>query len=90
MKKIDRIILLTLIIGVYGLIGAILLKPVGVNADTHAHTHTANDVLGVTKVGHTHAYAGIGHRHSIDKIRGLDSQIMLIVSQCSRGIYGAC
>ena len=90
MKKIDRIILITLIVGVYGLIGTVLIKPIRVNAHADGHTHTAHDVLGVAKEGHTHAYAGVSHSHSIDKIRGLDSQIRLIVSQCSRGIYGAC
>ena len=90
MKKIDKIILITLIVGVYGLIGAMLIKPISVGAHADGHTHAAHDVLGVAKEGHTHVYAGFGHSHSIDKITGLDNQIRLIVSQCSRGIYGSC
>ena len=72
------------------MIGTIWLK-LG-NADAHAdgHTHAAHDVLCVAKEGHTHIYAELVHSHSIDKVRGLDSQIRLIASQCSRGIYGAC
>ena len=90
MKKIDRIILITLIVGLYGLIGIILIKPISVHAHADGHTHTGHDVLGVAKEGHKHIYAGVGHSHSIDKIRGLDSQIRLLVSQCTRGIYGDC
>ena len=90
MKIIDRIILITLVVGIYGLIGAILIKPINVDAHADGHTHLAYDVLGVAKEGHTHVYAGVGHSHSIEKIKGLNSQIRLIVSQCSRGIYSAC
>ena len=90
MKNLDRIILIVLIIGIYGLIGTVLLKPISVNAHTDGHSHVAHDVLGVAKEGHTHVYAGINHSHSIEKIRGPDSQIRLIVSKCSRGIYGTC
>ena len=90
MKKIDRIILISLIVGVYGLMVIILIKPFSVYAHADGHTHAAHDVLGIAKEGHTHVYAGVGHSHSIDKIRGLDGQIRLIVSQCNRGIYGAC
>ena len=90
MKQLDRIILITLIIVIYGLIGAVLVKPINVDAHSDGHSHAAYDVLGVAKEGHTHVYAGVDHSHSFDKIRGLDSQIRLIVSQCRRGIYGAC
>ena len=69
MKKLDRIILITLVAGVYGLIGTILIKPISVDAHADGHTHAAYDILGVAKEGHTHAYAGVVHSHSIDKIR---------------------
>ena len=90
MKRLDRIILIILAVGIWGLIGTMWLKPSNVDAHADGHTHAAHDVLGVAKEGHTHVYAGFGHSHSIDKITGLDNQIRLIVSQCSRGIYGSC
>jgi len=90
MKKIDRIILITLIAGVYGLMGTILIKPISVYAHADGHTHTVHDVFGVAKEVHTHVYTGVSHSHSIETIRGLDSQVRLIVSQCSHGIYGDC
>ena len=73
------------------MIGTLWTKPISVNAHSDGHTHAAHDLLGVSKEGHTHdIYAGVDHSHPIDKVRGLDGQIRLIVSQCSRGIYGAC
>ena len=56
-------------IGIFGLIATIWLKPNNVDA----HTHHAYEVLGVAKEDHTHVYPKIGHSHSINNIRGLDS-----------------
>ena len=78
MKTLDRTILITLVIGVWVLIGTLWLKPSNVDArDRDGHTHD-------------HIYAKVDHSHSINQIRGLDSQIRLTVSQCSRGTYGDC
>ena len=77
MEKLDRIILIILVIGVWGLIGTLWLKSNNVNAQVDDHAHD-------------HIYAKVNHNHSINQIRGLDSQIRLTVSQCRRGIFGDC
>ena len=55
MKKLDRIILINLVAGFYGVIGTILIKPISIDAHADGHTHAAYDILGVAKEGHTHA-----------------------------------
>ena len=90
MSKSDKFILITMIIGVYGLIVTMWLKPVSVGAQSDGHTHNAKDLFGVAKKGHSHVFADANHSHSIDKINGLDSRIRLIAGQCNRGIYGDC
>ena len=77
MKTLDRIILIILVVGVWGLMGTIWLNPNVVNANDQVHTHD-------------HIYAKIDHGHSVNQIRGLDRQVRLIVSHCNRGIYGDC
>ena len=77
MKTLDRTILITLVIGVWVLIGTLWLKPSSVGAFVDDHTHD-------------HIYAKVDHSHSANQVRGLDGQIRLTVSQCSRGIYGDC
>ena len=55
MKKIDRIILITLVVGVWGLIGTIWLKPSLVGAHgADGHTHMSYEVFGAAEEGHTH------------------------------------
>ena len=77
MKILDRVILITLVIGVWVLIGTLRLRPN--NVDTRVDDHT-----------HDHIYAKVDHSHSANQVRGLDGQIRLTVSQCRRGIYGDC
>ncbi|SVE14155.1 uncharacterized protein METZ01_LOCUS467009 [marine metagenome] len=43
MKTLDRIILIALVVGVWGLLGTILLKPANVNAHDDGHTHASYD-----------------------------------------------
>jgi len=90
MRTINRIILITLIVGLYGLMTTIFIGQINVEAHANGHPHAVYEVLGVTKQGYTHVYADVSYSHSIDKIKELESQIRPIVSQSSRGIYGAC
>jgi hypothetical protein len=54
MKKLDRIIMVVFLIGVWGLLGTIWLKPANVNAHADGHTHDSYDVYGVAEEGHSH------------------------------------
>ena len=54
MKKLDRIFLIALVIGVWGLIGTMWLRPSNVDAHADGHTHDSYEVYGVAKKGHTH------------------------------------
>jgi hypothetical protein len=63
MKKLDRIIMVVFLIGVWGLLGTIWLKPANVNAHADGHTHDSYDVYGVAEEGHSHDYAEEGHSH---------------------------
>ena len=64
MKTLDRIILIVLVVGVWGLVGTIWLKPANVNAHADGHTHDSYDVYGVAEEGHSHDYADSYHTHS--------------------------
>ena len=59
MKKLDRIILIVLVVGVWGLLGTVLLKPNTVDAHADGHTHASYEVYGVAEERHSHAYADI-------------------------------
>ena len=63
MKKLDRVILIALVIGVWGLIGTIWLKPSTVDAHADGHTHNSYDVYGVAEDGHSHDYTDSYHNH---------------------------
>ena len=56
MKKLDRIILIVLVIGVWGLIGTMWLKPSNVDAHDDGHTHNSYEVYGVAEEGHSHSH----------------------------------
>ena len=77
MKTLDRILLIVLVVGVWGVVGTVWFKPSNVDAQYHTHdvydvfgaaeeghTHDSYDVLGVAKEGHTHDYAKKSHSHS--------------------------
>jgi hypothetical protein len=70
MKKLDRIFLIALVIGVWGLIGTMWLRPSNVDAHADGHTHDSYDVYGIAKKGHTHdsyevyGVAKKGHTHT--------------------------
>ena len=57
MKTLDRIILIVLVVGVWGLLGTIWLKPSNVNAHDDGHTHDYADSY------HDHNYAKKSHTH---------------------------
>lgn len=62
MKRLDRIILIILVVGVWGLIGTIWLKPNNVDAHDDGHTHYE-----YAEEGHTHYdYADSNHSHTCD------------------------
>jgi hypothetical protein len=63
MKKLDRIILIVLVIGVWGLIGTMWLKPSNVDAHDDGHTHNSYEVYGVAEESHSHDYAVSYHDH---------------------------
>ena len=77
MKRLDRIILIILVVGAWVLVGTSWLYQNHVDARVGDHTHDQ-------------IYAYLDHAHSINQIRGLGNQIRLTVSQCSRGKYGDC
>ena len=56
MKRQDRIILIILAIGIWGLIGTMWLKPS--NVDAHFGIHAEEN--------HTHDYADRSHSHTCD------------------------
>ena len=68
MKKTDRIILLFLIIGVWGLIGTLWFRPNIVNADT---------------IKNTDNYAAKEHKHSTNDISKFKWKVRRIVEDCS-------
>ncbi len=61
MKRLDRIILIVLAVGIWGLIGTMWLKPSNVNAQDDGHTHYE-----YAEEGHSHDYADSSHSHSCD------------------------
>ena len=54
MKRLDRIILIVLAVGVWGLIGTMWLKPSNVDAHDDGHTHFSHELHGVAEEGHSH------------------------------------
>ncbi len=63
MKKLDRIILIVLVAGVWGLLGTIWLKPSNVDAHADGHIHFSHEVHGVADDNHSHDYADSYHSH---------------------------
>ena len=63
MKKLDRIILIALVVGVWGLLGTVLLKPNTVDAHADGHIHFSHEVHGVADDNHSHDYADSYHSH---------------------------
>ena len=91
MKTLDRIILIVLVIGIWGLIGTMWLKPS--NVDAHdGHTHESIDVFGVAEEyhshdyaeeGHSHDYAERDHSHNVFAIYNFKTAIVRILLDCS-------
>ncbi len=62
MKRLDRIILIILAVGVWGLIATMWLKPSNVDAHDDGHAH-----YGIhAEEYHTHDYADSSHSHTCD------------------------
>ena len=68
MQKTDRIFLLFLIIGIWGLIGSLWFRP---------NIVIANDKK------NTHPYAADEHKHSTNDISKFKSKVRRIVEDCS-------
>ena len=64
MKRLDRIILIILAIGVWALVGTIQLKPSNVDAHADGHTHMSYEIYGIAEEGHSHDYADSSHSHN--------------------------
>ena len=60
MKTLDRIILIALVVGVWGLLGTIWLKPSNVDAHADGHTHYSFELFDVAEEGHSHDSYDIG------------------------------
>ena len=60
MKTLDRIILIVLVVGVWGLVGTIWLKPSNVDAHADGHTHYSFELFDVAEEGHSHDSYDIG------------------------------
>ena len=54
MKTLDRIILIALVVGVWGLLGTIWLKPSNVDAHADGHTHYSFELFDVAEEWHSH------------------------------------
>ena len=70
MKRLDRIILIILAVGIWGLLGTIWLKPSNVDAHADGHTHYSYELYDVAEEGHSHDYADSSHSHTCDVIGG--------------------
>ena len=57
MKRLDRIIMVVFLVGVWGLLGTIWLKPSNVDAHADGHTHYSFELFDVAEEGHSHDYA---------------------------------
>jgi hypothetical protein len=64
MKRLDRIILIILAVGVWGLLVTVWLKPSNVDAHADGHTHERYELYGVAEESHSHEYAEEGHLHT--------------------------
>ena len=64
MKRPDRIILVVFLVGVWGLLGTIWLKPSNVDAHADGHTHYSFELFDVAAKRHSHDYADSSHTHS--------------------------
>jgi len=73
MKTLDRIIMVVLVVGVWGLLGTIWLKPSNVDAHNDGHFHYSYDVYGVAEEGHS---------HDSSDISGLKRKVKKIVQNC--------
>ena len=60
MKRLDRIIMVVFLVGVWGLLGTIWLKPSNVDAHADGHTHYSFELFDVAEEGHSHDSYDIG------------------------------
>ena len=63
MKRLDRIILIILAVGIWGLIGTMWLKPSNVDAHADGHIHYSFELFDVAEERHSHDYADSYHSH---------------------------
>ena len=71
MKTLDRIILIALVVGVWGLLGTIWLKPSNVDAHADGHTHYSFELFDVAEKDHSHDTSDIyGIKREVKKIVG--------------------
>ena len=78
MKTLDRIILIALVVGVWGLLGTIWLKPSNVDAHADGHTHYSFELFDVAEEGHSHE----GHSHDSYDIYDFKRTVKKIVRKC--------
>jgi hypothetical protein len=75
MKKLDRIILIALVVGVWGLLGTVLLKPNTV--DAHADDNHSLD------------YAEAVHLHDTYDIFSFTRKVKIIIENCNVDFRGS-
>ena len=89
MKKLDRIILIALVVGVWGLLGIVLLKPNTVDAHADGHTHASYEVYGVADDNHSHDYAEAVHLHDTYDIFSFTRKVKIIIENCNVDFRGS-
>ena len=95
MRTLDRILRIALVVGVWGLLAIVWIKPSNVDAHADGHTHYSHEVYGVAEEdhshdyaeeGHSHDYAEEGHSHNAYEIYDFNSTVEGVVEDCS--VYG--
>ena len=86
MRTLDRILRIALVVGVWGLLAIVWIKPSNVDAHADGHTHYSHEVYGVAEEDHSHDYAEEGHSHNAYEIYDFNSTVEGVVEDCS--VYG--
>ena len=86
MRTLDRILRIALVVGVWGLLAIVWIKPSNVDAHADGHTHYSHEVYGVAEEDHSHDYAEEDHSHNAYEIYDFNSTVEGVVEDCS--VYG--
>ena len=86
MRTLDRILRITLVVGVWGLLAMMWIKPNSVDAHADGHTHDSYEVSGVAEEyhshDHSHDYAEEYHSHDASEIDSFKRRVERVVEDC--------